>query len=275
MATSDITHNTNSGQDPLGTAIGSPEPSSGEEEEEGSVMTLVEHLEELRHRLFICFLAILVGSVLGFFLWSRVLDLLTLPLPEIAAGLPHHQGGEKLIATDIGEPFLIALKLALAVGLVLASPVVLYQVGAFITPALTRRERKYALPFAFLGVGLFVVGIVVGFFVLRYPVDWLIHFGSSQFDLLVKADSYLTFVAYFLLAFGLAFELPLVLTFMGVLGIVNSRFLREKRLYILFGLWILSCFITPGADPYSPVIIGVAFTFLFELSIILLRIIGR
>src|SRR5215469_10188719 len=206
MATSDVTHDTDSGQDPLQTAIDIAAPSSGgQEEEEGAVMTLVEHLEELRHRLFICFLSILVASVIGFFLWSRVLNLLTLPLPEIAAGLPHAQG-QKLIATDIGEPFLIALKLALAIGLVLASPVILYQVGAFITPALTRRERKYALPFAFLGVGLFTLGIVVGFFVLRYPVDWLIHFGSSPFDLLVKADSYLTFVAYFLLAFGLAFE---------------------------------------------------------------------
>jgi sec-independent protein translocase protein TatC len=274
MATSDITHNTDSGQDPQRTAIGSAAPGSEEEEEEGAVMTLVEHLEELRHRLFICFLAILVGSVIGFFLWSRVLDLLTLPLPEIAANLPHTHG-QKLIVTDIGGAFMVALKLAFAVGLVLASPVVLYQVGAFITPALTRRERTHALPFAFLGVGLFAVGIVVGFFVLRYPVDWLYHFGSTQFDLLLTADSYLTFVAYFLLAFGLAFQLPLVLTFMGVLGIVNSRFLREKRLYILFGLWILSCFITPGADPYSPVIIGVAFTLLFEFSIILLRIIER
>jgi sec-independent protein translocase protein TatC len=274
MATSDITHDTDSGQDPLRTAIGSAAPGSGEEEEEGAVMTLVEHLEELRHRLFISFLAILVGSVIAFFFWGRILDLLTLPLPQIAAGLPHTHG-QKLIATDIGEPFLVALKISLAAGLVLASPVVLYQVGAFITPALTRHERKYALPFAFLGVGLFAVGIVVGFFVLRYPVDWLINFGSSQFDLLVRADSYLTFVAYFLLAFGAAFELPLVITFMGVLGIVNSRFLREKRMYILFGLWILSCFITPGADPYSPVIIGVAFTLLFELSIILMRIIGR
>jgi sec-independent protein translocase protein TatC len=237
-------------------------------------MTLMEHLEELRHRIFICCLAILAASIVSFFFWQRILYLLTTPLPVIYGNLPHSQG-QKLIATDIGEPFLVALKLALAVGIVLASPVVLYQVGAFITPALTRNERKYALPFAFLGVGLFAIGIVVGFFVLKYPVDWLIQFGSSQFDLLVKADSYLTFVAYFLLAFGLVFELPLVLTFMGVLGIVNSRFLREKRMYILFGLWILSCFVTPGADPYSPVIISVAFTVLFELSIILLRIIGR
>jgi len=148
-------------------------------------------------------------------------------------------------------------------------------VWAYISPALTRRERKYALPFTLLGVGLFYIGLAVGFVVLRFPVDWLIQFGHQDFTLLLKADSYLTFVAYFLLAFGIVFELPLVLTFMGVVGIVNSTILRQKRMYILFGLWVLSCFITPGADPYSPVIISIAFTVLFELTVILLRAIGK
>ncbi|MGO8948585.1 MAG: twin-arginine translocase subunit TatC [Ktedonobacterales bacterium] len=275
MATSDVTHNADSGQEPLtatDTGLGGSE--GPEEEEEGAVMTLLEHLEELRHRLFICCLAILVASIIGFIFWERVVHLLTLPLPQIANGLTHN-GTSGLVITGIGESFLIALKIALAVGIVLASPVVLYQIGAFITPALTRNERKYALPFSFLGVGLFAIGIVVGFVVLRFPVAWLIQFGNSQFDLLLTADSYFTFVAYFLLAFGLAFELPLVVTFMGVLGIVSSQFLREKRLYILFGLWIFACVVTPGADPYSPVILGIALTLLFELSIILMRIIRR
>ena len=276
MAAHDLAQNAESG--PL-LAAGSPGDETPQDaEEEGAVMSLVEHLEELRHRLFFCCIAVLVTSIIGFIFWQQILGLLTLPLPEIANALPHSAGSNgqvKLIVTDLGGSFLIALKLALAAGIVLASPVIFYQVGAFITPALTRRERKYAIPFSLLGVGLFAVGIVVGFFVLRYPVDWLIHFGSSRFDFLITADSYLTFVAFFLLAFGLVFELPLVITFLGILGIVNSRFLREKRMYILFGLWILSCFVTPGADPYSPVIIGVAFTVLFELSIVLLRILGR
>jgi sec-independent protein translocase protein TatC len=272
MAAHDLAQDAQSG--PLLTA-GSPMDGEPENiEEEGAVMTLVEHLEELRHRLFICCLAVLAASIIGFIFWQQILELLATPVPEIVKGLPHSQG-QKFIATQIGEPFLVSLKIALAGGIVLASPVILYQVGGFITPALTRRERRYAIPFTLLGVGLFAVGIVVGFFVLRYPVDWLIHFGSAQFDVLLDAGSYLTFVAFFLLAFGLVFELPLVITFMGILGIVNSRFLRQKRMYILFGLWILSCFITPGADPYSPVIIGVSFTLLYEFSIILLRIMRR
>lgn len=253
-------------------------PDSEEEEATGGTMSLVEHLEELRKRMIVALAAIAVCAIGAFIFWERILGFLLTPLPALSghlSGLTTRNGHPTLIQTDIGEAFLIALQLSIAVGIVVASPVLLYQVWAFISPALTRRERKYALPFTVLGVALFIAGLAIGFIVLRYPVDWLIGFGQDQFTLLLKADSYLGFVAYFLLAFGLVFELPLVLTFMGVVGIVNSRLLREKRMYILFGLWFLSCFITPGADPYSPVIIGVCFTVLFELTIILMRIIGK
>jgi sec-independent protein translocase protein TatC len=253
-----------------------PEPAADETTPAASEapMTLVQHLEELRRRLFVSLLAIVVASVGAFFFWQRILAFLLIPLPDISSGLVglHHQ---KLIQTEVGEAFTIALKLALAAGVALASPVVLYQVWAFIAPAMTRRERKHALPFLLLGVGLFVAGVALGFVVLRFPLDWLLHFGDQQFTLLLKADGYLTFVAYFLLVFGLVFELPLVLTFMGVVGIVSSRTLRARRMYILFGLWVLSAVATPGADPYSPVIVGLALTALFELTVLLLRLLGR
>ena len=270
MATSDID------TAELGRRFGAaPEPPPDFEEEiEGATMSLVDHLEELRGRIFKMLVAVAAFSILGFIFWEPILNFLTSPLPDIANGLTHRPG-QKLVATGIGEPFMVALELAIAVGIALASPVILYQVWAFIMPALTRRERKYAMPFTLLGAGLFVVGLGVGFVVLRFPVDWLINFGNQKFSLLIDASNYFTFVAYFLLAFGAVFELPLVLTFLGVVGIVSSRLLREKRKYILFGLWVLSCFITPGADPYSPIIIAASFTILFELTIVLLRVIGK
>ncbi len=251
----------------------------GADEEEGALggtMTLVEHLEELRRRMFFCVIAVAVGSVVGFIFWDPLLRFLLTPLPPDVAKLSSDvvKTG-RLVVHEPGEPFMIALKLAIAAGFALALPVTLYQVWAFISPALTRREKKHALPFTLLGIGLFAVGLAVGFVVLRWPLAWLISFGEPRFVLLLDANSYFTFVAYFLLAFGIVFELPLVLTFMAVVGIVNSRILREKRMYILFGLWIVSCFITPGADPYSPVIIGVALTILFELTILLMRAIGK
>ena len=247
---------------------------ANEEEPEGGTMTLIEHLEELRRRMIKSLIAVAVCSILGFIFWDRILQFLLLPLPAAANRLPNAHIGQ-LVAHDIGEPFMVALKLGIAVGIMIASPVLLYQTWAFIAPALTRRERKYALPFTLLGVGLFAAGLTVGFLVLRYPIDWLVSFGNDRFILLTDANSYFSFVAYFLLAFAIVFELPLVLTFMSVVGIVNSQVLRQKRLVILFCLWFLSCFITPGADPYSPIIIAASFTILFELTILLMRFIGR
>jgi sec-independent protein translocase protein TatC len=273
MAASDVTSDPRVRQGiPAGPAGPAAAAADDDEEPEGATMTLVEHLEELRKRIFLSLLAVAVCSVAAFFFWEPILRFLETPLPAISSKLTD---GRALVATGIGEPFMVALELAIAVGICVASPMVLYQVWAFISPALTRKERKYALPFTLLGVGLFVVGIAVGFVVLRYPVAWLIDFGKDQFTLLLKASEYFTFVAYFLLAFGLVFELPLLLTFLGVVGVLRSATLRRRRMYILFGLWFASCFITPGADPYSPVIIGVAFTILFELSIILLRILKK
>jgi sec-independent protein translocase protein TatC len=245
-----------------------------QEEPEGGTMTLIEHLEELRGRLIKMVIAVALCAILGFIFWDRIIGFLLIPLPAAANRLPNAHA-QQLVAHDIGEPFMVALKVAVAVGIMVASPIILYQLWAFISPALTRRERKYALPFTLLGVGLFFTGLAVGFIVLRYPIDWLVAFGSDRFILLTDADSYFTFVTYFLLAFAIVFELPLVLTFMSVVGIINSTFLRQKRLIILFSLWFISCFITPGADPFSPLIIAVTFTVLFELSILLMRAIGR
>jgi len=246
-------------------------PEDGDEYQ-GATMTLVEHLEELRRRILISLAAIAVGAIAGFIIWERLLDILLWQMHKMAHSLI--QNG-KLLATAPGEPFVVSLKIASAFGFVVALPIILYEVWAFIAPALTRREKKYAFRFTLLGVGLFAIGLVVGFFVMRYPLEFLFNYGCNNFVLLPDADNYFSFVTFFLLAFGLVFELPLVLTFMAVVGIISSQLLRAKRMYILFGLWLLSCFVTPGADPYSPIIIGISFTILFELSILLIRALGR
>ncbi|HEY7020169.1 MAG TPA: twin-arginine translocase subunit TatC [Ktedonobacterales bacterium] len=258
---------------PNATSAQAPDQDQAPDEEyQGATMTLVEHLEELRRRILISLGAIAVGAVVGFIIWERLLGILLWPMPKMAHSLI--QNG-KLLATAPGEPFVVSLKIATAFGFVAALPIVLYEVWAFIAPALTRREKKYAFRFTLLGVGLFAIGIVVGFLVMRYPLEFLFNYGGNNFVLLPDADNYFSFVTFFLLAFGLVFELPLVLTFMAVVGLVSSQFLRAKRMYILFGLWLLSCFVTPGADPYSPIIIGISFTILFELSILLIRALGR
>ena len=119
---------------------------------------------------------------------------------------------------------------------------------------------------------LFIAGIALGFIVLRYPVQWLVNFASSSFAELVTADSYFTFVAFFLLAFGIVFEIPLVLTFLAQIGLVTSRTLTRRRPTVHIGMWIAATFLTPGADIYSPIILGIAMSFLFELTIVFIKI---
>jgi sec-independent protein translocase protein TatC len=245
-----------------------------EEEDEGAQMSLIDHLAELRRRIFISLIAVVVASIVGFIFFHPILRFLLMPLP-VAANDLRHSGTAQLVVTQIGEPFTISLKVALASGIAIAAPIWLYQVWGFLSPALTRRERRYALPFTLVGVGLFLAGVSVGFITLRFPINWLVGFDNGDFVHAITADSYFSFVTFFLLAFGITFELPLVLTFLSVIGVVSSQWLAKNRAYILVALWIVSCFITPGSDPYSPVILGIAFTVLFFISEIMIRIIKR
>ncbi len=243
-----------------------------DEEESGSSMTLVEHLEELRWRIFKSIIAIAVGAVVAFFFRVQILNLLELPLPKLAADSLTHG---KLVVSGITEGFSVYLLISIAAGFILMLPVVLYQTWAFISPGLLAKEKKYAIPFICAGVVLFAVGITVGFFVLQYPVQWLITFASDSFAALITAGSYFTFVAFFLLAFGIVFEIPLVLTFLAQVDLISSQTLKKKRAASHIGMWIASTFITPGADIYSPIFLGVSMSFLFELSIIFIKLIKK
>jgi len=243
-------------------------------ESETGEMTLIEHLGELRQRLFISLLAVVILSIVAFIFSDKIFQFLLQPLPSEANALTQH-GDKRLVVTGIGEAFSVSLKISMIIGIALATPIWIYQLWGFLAPALTRKEKKYALPFTVIGVALFIVGGAIGFVVLKYPINWLVHFNQGNFVELVTADNYFSFVGFFLLAFGLTFELPLVLTFLALVGVVTSKYLAKNRAYILVGLWVASCFITPGADPYSPVIIGVSFTVLYFLSELMIRAIGK
>jgi len=253
-------------QDPMATV---DDYSTDEEEElDESAMSLVDHLEELRWRIFKSIIAVVVGAIAAFFFRVQIMTFLTWPLPKTADQI----GKGKLIVTGLAEGFTVFLKLSLAAGILIAIPVILYQIWAFVAPGLYDKEKKTAVPFIFVGIVLFLAGISLGYIVLQYPVQWLVNFASDSFTELVAADSYFTFVAFFLLAFGIVFEIPLVLTFLAQLGLVTSQTLRRKRPTAHIGMWIAATFLTPGADFYSPIILGVAMSFLYELTIVFIRI---
>jgi sec-independent protein translocase protein TatC len=239
-----------------------------EEDVDESQMTLIEHLEELRWRIFKSLIGIVIGAIVAFIFREQIMHFLTLPLPKEADQIGH---GNRLVVLGVAEGFTVYLKLSVAVGILIALPLILYQVWAFVSPGLYEHEKKTALPFVFIGIVLFVAGISLGYIVLQYPVQWLINFAATDFTELVTADSYFTFVAFFLLAFGIVFEIPLVLTFLAQLGLITSQTLKKKRAVAHVSMWIAATFLTPGADPYSPVILGAAMSCLYELTILFIR----
>jgi sec-independent protein translocase protein TatC len=212
-------------------------------------------------------IAIAVGAIIAFIFREQIVRFLASPLPQGADMLTHG----KIVVTGITEGFTVFLLISFAAGVILALPVILYQAWAFIAPGLYAHEKRTAVPFIFIGLVLFIAGVSLGYIVLRYPVEWLVNFASSSFVELVTANSYFTFVAFFILAFGLVFELPLVLTFMAQVGIISSDTLKKRRASSHIGMWIAATFLTPGADIYSPIILGVAMSFLYELTILFIR----
>jgi sec-independent protein translocase protein TatC len=238
-----------------------------DEEDQFTSMSLVDHLEELRWRILKSLIAVAVGTVIAFIFREQIVSFLAAPLPQGADMLTHG----KIVVTGITEGFTVFLLISFAAGVILALPVILYQVWGFVAPGLYAHEKRAAVPFIFIGLVLFIVGVTLGYIVLRYPVEWLVNFASNTFVELITANSYFTFVAFFVLAFGLVFELPLVLTFMAQVGLVSSETLQRKRASSHIGMWIASTFLTPGADIYSPIILGTAMSFLYELTIVFIR----
>ncbi len=238
-----------------------------DEEDQLTSMSLVDHLEELRWRILKSLIAVAVGTVIAFIFREQIIKFLAAPLPQGADMLTHG----KIVVTGITEGFTVFLLVSFAAGVILALPVILYQTWAFVAPGLYAHEKRAAVPFIFIGLVLFIVGVTLGYIVLRYPVEWLVNFSSNTFVELITANSYFTFVAFFVLAFGLVFELPLVLTFMAQVGLITSDTLRKKRASSHIGMWIASTFLTPGADIYSPIILGTSMSFLYELTIVFIR----
>src|SRR5437868_1551267 len=145
-----------------------------DDENDPSAMSLVDHLEELRRRIFKSLIAIAVGAIVAFIFRDQIVHFLELPLPKEAADTIGH--GNKLIVTGITEGFSVFLLISIAAGFILALPVVLYQTWAFIAPGLLEKEKKHAVPFILAGVILFALGVSLGYIVLQYPVEWLVTF---------------------------------------------------------------------------------------------------
>ncbi|HEY1739600.1 MAG TPA: twin-arginine translocase subunit TatC, partial [Acidimicrobiia bacterium] len=205
---------------------------TGDEERGEGRMTLMEHLAELRNRLFIAVAAVIVAGLVGFFLYPQILHFLQEPLREATKGKTCSSGlGDcsKLITTDYLQPFIIRLKIAMYFGILVASPIVLWEIWRFVTPGLNTKERKYALPFVLSTTILFLLGAVVAWFTLPKALSFLIGIGGNSLDVHSTANAYVTLVGLMFLAFGLSFEFPVILVFLLLANVLKTEWLRKYR----------------------------------------------
>jgi sec-independent protein translocase protein TatC len=240
----------------LGTPALTPAPVA---EPEGAVMSLIDHLSELRRRLFISALAMVAGSVVGYIFGGNVLTLLAAPL------------GQPLQIITVGGGFFIQLKLAFIIGFTIAIPVLLFQLWRFISPGLTAHERAVARPWIPLAGVFFAVGLVVAYFVLPFAIAFLKGFTVPGVTANAwTLESYFGFVTLLFLAFGVVMEFPMVLVLLVRLHVVSLDLLRRNRRYAILAIVIFAVIITPGGDPVSPTIMSITMYILFEITIQLL-----
>lgn len=230
-------------------------------------MTLIEHLAELRTRLFRAMLALAVGTVVGYLVFPYVLEILVAPYCSALQVLRPEAEGCNLIALRPLEPFSVRMKTAFVIGLFVGGPVIFYQLWRFITPGLTRRERRYALPFVLLSQIMFGLGIAFAYLVIPQGLRILLGLAGDRVDTFLSADEYLSFFLTTSVAFGLVFELPLVLIFLALVGVVKAAMLRRARPYAMVAIVVAAAFITPTTDAVTLLLMAGPMALFYEMSI--------
>jgi sec-independent protein translocase protein TatC len=248
------------------------------EKRQGS-MSLIDHLKELRHRLLICIWALLAGSVAGFFLYEPAMRLIQSPycdfLRDHPDKAPLQQQGCVLIFSGAIDGFLITVKVIIFLALLVALPVLLYQLWAFIMPGLTDRERRWAIPFVAMSLVLFLLGGLAAYLTLPKALGFLLGAGGDFVNPLLTVDKYVGFVIFTILAFGLGFEFPILLISLTAAGVLTSQTMRRYRRQVALGLAIFAAVITPSPDPISMLALLIPLYLFYEGAIIVSRLLKR
>ena len=233
-------------------------------------MTIVEHLGEFRRRFMICLVAIVIGGIVCFILSPKIISFLV-EFYQNAVKNPD----KKLNFLGPLDAFATRLKIATYGGIVLALPVWLYQLWRFITPGLNPKERKYAIPFVLSSIVLFIFGGFIALLTLEPALNFLLNIGGADLRPELTADKYLSLVGLMIVAFGVAFEFPVVLMFLLLARVITTAQLRKVRRWALIGIFVFAAVITPSQDPYSLFAMAVPLYLFYEGTIVIGRLLKR
>ncbi|HBR17117.1 MAG: twin arginine-targeting protein translocase TatC [Deltaproteobacteria bacterium RIFCSPLOWO2_12_FULL_43_16] len=229
-------------------------------------MPLTSHLVELRKRLIVSIVAVAIGFGISYNYSNELFTILARPLPS----------NTTFAFTRLVEPFFTYLKVSLLTGIFLSSPVLIYEVWAFIAPGLQENERKWVLPIVSSSIVLFIGGALFGYFlVLPFGYTYFLSFSTDTIHPMLSMDEYFSFTTKFLLAFGIVFELPLFILFLARLGIVDAKMLSVYRKYAVLVIFIAAAILTPTPDAFSQILMAAPMMVLYEVGIITARIFGK
>jgi len=232
------------------------------DDDAGSKMSFLEHLDELRKRLIYVVYSLLAGCVVAYIFITRIFEFIMRPLQQMLGP------GGYLQYTSGSEPFMLYVKIGFLAGIFIASPLILWQIWKFIAPGLYTHEKKFAIPFVFLSTVFFVAGGLFAHFV-AFPVTWnfFIGFGTDYMKFVPKVDEAFSLYTKMLLGFGVIFEMPTLVFFLARMGVVTGGFLLKYFKYAFLGIFIIAAVISPGTDMMSQVVMAVPMLGLYIISI--------
>jgi sec-independent protein translocase protein TatC len=233
-------------------------------------MTLIEHLTELRSRIFKCLLAVAVGMTVAWFAYDAIFQFLVNPLCDT---LDTEEC--RLIITDPLEGLATRLRVCAYAWIGLAMPVLLWQVWRFVTPGLYPKERRWAVPFVISALTLFILGAGLAYWTLPKALDFLIAIGGEDLEPFFTPQNYIRLITYMMLAFGIGFEFPILLVFLQLAGILPTDKLRAWRRYAAVAIVVIVAVITPSGDPISLAALSIPMYLFYEISIVIGRISAR
>ncbi len=240
-------------------------------------MTLFEHLRELRYRLVVSILAILVGMIVAWFFRYDLLDILQRPYFQAIDALKakNPDSTTLLVNINLTSPLTLSLKVSALAGLIVTAPFWLYQLWAFVVPGLLVKEKKWALIFIGAATPMFVGGVIVAYVVLPKAIAVLLSFTQSGVSNLQDINAYLSFLLRLMLVFGLGFLIPLVVLMLNIVGVIKAKQMAKYRSLVIFGTFVFGAIATPSTDPFSMLAVALPMALLFLAAEVIAHILDR